>query len=188
MVELQKKMYKLSEGLERSDLARLIIPNIHVDEFKSKMGADADICVISYRIHGKEPAKDLVNFLEIGYDFVLDADVSSGELDDGDYIVFVELERNRSLPDNIMVVTTDILNLTDQNISEWTVKYRGDTNYKELSSDTLSSMVPLTPKDYTRQYGQEDIDALKSAAGVDVDTKAPKNDFTEALRIAAGII
>jgi hypothetical protein len=37
-------------------------------------------------------------------------------------------------------------------------------------------------------YGQEVIDQLKTAAGLDVDTKAPKNDFTESLRNLAGII
>jgi hypothetical protein len=37
-------------------------------------------------------------------------------------------------------------------------------------------------------YGQEDIDQLKSAAGVKVTTKAPKNDYTESLRNLAGII
>jgi hypothetical protein len=181
-------MYKLFEGLESKDLARLVIPNIHVDEFKSKMGADKDVCVLSFRVNGKEPAKDLVNFIEIGYDYVLDADVSSGELDNGDYIVFVELERNSTLSDNIIDLVTDMLNVTDQDINDWTVKYRGATSYKELTNDTLRSIIPMTPEEYERRFGKEDIDALKNAAGVDVNTKAPKNDFTEALRIAAGII
>jgi hypothetical protein len=39
---------------------------------------------------------------------------------------------------------------------------------------------------------QEDIhvelDKLKAVAGVKVDTKAPKNEYTESLRIAAGIL
>ena len=34
----------------------------------------------------------------------------------------------------------------------------------------------------------KEMDKLKTAAGVKVDTKAPKNDFTESLRIAAGIL
>ena len=49
-------------------------------------------------------------------------------------------------------------------------------------------MIPDTPEKYEKAYGQEAIDKLKTAAGVDVDTKAPKNDFTENLRNLAGII
>jgi hypothetical protein len=40
------------------------------------MGTDADVCVISFKVAGKEPSADLVSFIEKGYDFVLDADVS----------------------------------------------------------------------------------------------------------------
>ena len=68
---------------------------LHVDEFKSKMGNDEDMVVLSFKVGGKEPAIDLVNFIEKSYDWVIDADTSSGEMEDGDYIVFVEMERNR---------------------------------------------------------------------------------------------
>ena len=48
---------------------------------------------------GNEPAKDLENFIEKGYPFVLDADVTSGEQSDGTYKVFVEIERNKDVPE-----------------------------------------------------------------------------------------
>ena len=46
----------------------------------------------------------------------------------------------------------------------------------------------LTPEEYEKKFGPGDIDSLKTAAGLDVDTKAPKNDYTESLRNLAGII
>ena len=61
------------------DLNRLVHNELHIDEYKSKMGTDEDVCVISFKVSGKEPGADLVSFIEKGYDFVLDADVSSGE-------------------------------------------------------------------------------------------------------------
>ena len=79
-------MHNLFEGLEQGDLKRLIHPELHIDEFKSKLGDDADVVVASFKVDNKEPANDLVNFIEKGYDWVLDADVSSGEMDDGSYI------------------------------------------------------------------------------------------------------
>ena len=70
---------QLNENLEEGDLKRLVHDELHIDEYKSKMGDDADVCVISFKVAGKEPAIDLVSFIEKGYDWVLDADGSSGE-------------------------------------------------------------------------------------------------------------
>lgn len=177
----------LFEGLEKNDLARLIHPELHVDEFKSKLGDDADIVVLSFKVDSKEPANDLVAFIEKGYDWVVDADVSSGEMDDGSYIVFVELDRKPELAENIMALMTDLMNLTDQELNDWRVRYYKSHREQTLSQESLSELIPDTPEKYQSQYGQEAIDKLKTAAGVDVDTKAPKNEFTESLRNLAGI-
>ena len=60
------------------------------------MGEDSDIVTLSFAVKGDQPAKDLVNFIETGYDFVLDADKTSGEQNDGKYRVFVEIERTKN--------------------------------------------------------------------------------------------
>ena len=39
----------LFEGLEQGDLKRLIHDELHVDEFKSKLGRDEDVCVVSFK-------------------------------------------------------------------------------------------------------------------------------------------
>ena len=181
-------MRNLFEGLEQGDLKRLIHPELHVDEFKSKLGDDCDVIVLSFKVDSKDPAADLVSFIEKGYEWILDADVSSGEMDDGSYIVFAELDRDDSAPENIMSLMDDLMNLTDQDIEDWRVRYYKAHKETTLSLEALHNLIPLSPEAYERAYGQEDIDALKSAAGVDVDTKAPKNDFTETLRNLAGII
>lgn len=198
-------------GLEAGNLRKLIHPELHIDEFKSKLGDDDEICVISFKVNGKEPAQDLVNFIEKGYSWVVDADVSSGEMDDGDYIVFLEIDRNRELPKNVMDMMEDIMRLTEQELSEWRVRYHSNTTDHELTLQDLSEMVPLSPEEYDAKYGtdddqedmesdvpdqepeamgpelQESLNKLRAVAGVQVTHKAPKNDFTEALRIAAGI-
>lgn len=177
----------LFEGLEAGDLARLIHPELHIDEFKSKLGDDADVVVVSFKVDSKEPANDLVSFVEKGYDWVLDADVSSGEMDDGSYIVFVELDRNEQLAENIMTLLEDMTNLTEQKPEDWRVRYYKSHKETQLSLESLKQLVPDTPEKYESLYGQAPIDQLKTAAGVDVDTKAPKNDFTESLRNLANI-
>ena len=43
----------LRENLEMGDLTRLVHDELHIDEYKSKMGTDADVCVISFKFAGK---------------------------------------------------------------------------------------------------------------------------------------
>jgi len=179
----------VSENLEHGDLKRLVQPELHIDEYKSKMGEDADVCVISFKVNGKEPSADLVSFVEKGYDYVLDADVSSGEKEDGDYLVFVELERSLELPEQIVKVMEDLMNLTEQELEDWRVKYRKDHTNHPLTVDALKDIVPLTPEDYEKKFGDihAELDSMKATAGVPVTTKAPKNEYTESLKLAAGI-
>ncbi len=183
------------------DLKRLVHDELHIDEYKSKMGDDADVCVISFKVSGKEPSADLVSFIEKGYDFVLDADVSSGEKEGGDYLVFVELERTDKLPEQIIKMMEDLLNLTEQQLKDWRVRYYKSTEDHDLTKETLEQIISLTPEAYSAKYDKEeeevpaeepeditqDLDQMKAVAGVPVTTTAPVNDYTESLRVAAGI-
>ena len=192
----------LRENLEQGDLKRLVNNELHIDEYKSKMGTDEDVCVISFKVSGKEPGADLVSFIEKGYDFVLDADVSSGEKEGGDYLVFVELQRSEELPEQIIAIMNDLMNLTEQTIEDWRVRYYKSTVDSELTSEVLADIIPLTPQAYDAKYGKDDeeeiavtepeditkdLDQMKTTARIPVTTKAPVNDFTESLRVAAGL-
>lgn len=177
------------EGLEQGDLKRLIKPELHIDEFKSKMGTDQDIIVLSFKVREKEPANALMSFFETGYEFVLDADVSSGVMDDGEYIVFVEVERSVDAPQQVMQLVDDMLNLTDQDIADWKFQYRKNSKQYDLSLDNIANVVPLTPEFYSQQFKDTDdeIVAMKEAARVPIYRTAPVNEWTEQLRVAAGL-
>ena len=189
----------VNENLEKGDLKRLVHPELHIDEYKSKMGSDADVCVVSFKVSGKEPSADLVSFIEKGYDWVLDADVSSGEKEGGDYLVFVELVRDKDLADNIYRMMDEVMNLTEQELVDWRVRYQKSTEDHEFSAENLAKLIPLSPEAYKAKYGSDEeepedeeehqrkLDHMKATAGVKVDTKAPKNEYTESLRIAAGL-
>lgn len=179
---------KLNEGLEKNDLKRLVRPELHIDEYKSKMGKDEDIVVLSFKVNGREPAEDLVNFIEKGYEWTLDADVSAGEMDDGDFLVFVELDRSPEAAENIIAMMQDIMNLTDHDINEWSVQIRSNPAQIELTADNIKNNVPLTSSTYLAKYGKKELDEMRNAAGIAVTTKAPKNDRTQTLRSLAGIL
>lgn len=184
----KKQHNNIVEGLEKNDLERLIKPEVHIDEYKSKMGRDEDIVVTSFQITGREPAKDLVNFVEKGYDWVLDSDISSGELPDGDYIVFIESDRTEEYPTQLEQLIKDMLNLTNQKLSDWSILIRSNPDPLPFSIENVINYVPLTSEDYLRRYGTKGLDEMRSAAGVSVNTKAPINDYTQTLKSLAGII
>ena len=185
---MDQHLSNIAEGLETNDLKRLVHNELHIDEYKSKMGKDEDVAVISFKITGREPAADLVNFIEKGYDWVIDADISAGELDDGDYIVFVEADRTPDLASNLIEMMEDIMRLTDQDLSEWRLMTRSDPTEHELTVANIQQLIPLTTEQYLLSYGNKALDEMRVAAGVNVSTKAPKNNHTQSLRTLAGII
>lgn len=177
----------VNEGLEQNDLGKLVQPSLHIDEYKSKMGDDEDICVLSFILKGKEPALDLSSFIEKGYGWVLDADVSSGEVEDGNFLVFVEAERNPELAENIFTMMNDIMNLTDQTLEEWVVRYIKTDEEGPLSQETLEKLIPPSVEAYEKKVGASQMESLRMAAGLPVKTTAPKNSLTDSMRFAAGL-
>jgi len=153
------------------------------------MGSDEEIVVVSFTLQGKEPALDLVNFIEKSYEWVADADVSSGEVFDGSYIVFVEIERTPDIAEQIVELLEDLERLTEYEVNDWKIEYAKTKQTIEPNVQSLKAAIPGTPHEYRTIVKRQsnEIDQLKTAAGIKVDTVAPKNDFTESIRIMAGI-
>lgn len=161
-------------SLKKLDLKDTIGSKIHVDEFKAKMGDDDDIIVISFKSTYRDQATDLVNFLEKGYDWILDADVSAGELEDGSYLVFIEALRRPSIPQKMMKMLSDMEHLTGIKVSDYEFKYRKDIDYTPLTVETLTSKIPLDPRKYRKvNKTQDDVDLenMQMAAGLEPKTE-----------------
>lgn len=139
-------MRLLREGLRPNDLEDMIFDRFEIDAFQSKMGDDKDVCVLSFRAKERNPARDMMEFIEKGYNYVLDSDVSAGEDREGFYHVFVELPRTRNLPKQIEEIVDGVRRLT--NIAEWKFKYYRSHKAHDLSEENISSVVPMTPGDY----------------------------------------
>jgi hypothetical protein len=132
----------LTESLRAGDLRDLVKKVFEIDSFKSKIGKDEQICVLSFSVSQEEPAKDLENFFEMGYDFILDADVSPGETEDGNYRVYVELERTRHLCEQIFELIEGVEKLTDME----DMRFRYFKSFKSQSA-TLENLELTVPKD-----------------------------------------
>lgn len=131
----------LYEGLKAKDLRGFVEPTFAIDKFTSKMGEDKNVIVMSFRVNDKLPAMDLMEFIERGYSFVLDADMSSGEESDGKYHVFVELERSRRVPSQIKDILNGISNLTDN--WDWRFRYLRAGQSYEFTEQAIMENVPL---------------------------------------------
>ena len=133
-------------SLRAGDLRNLVDRVFEIDSFASKMGDDKNIVTLSFSVDGKDPAEDLVNFLEKGYSFILDADVTAGEQSDGTYKVFVELQRERGVHDNINEIVDGVKNIA--NVDSLKFRYYKDFRSRDASLEELKSSVPDNPDNY----------------------------------------
>lgn len=151
---------ELTEGLDPNDLVDRVKPEVHFDEFGAKMGTDDDVIVASFKIMGQAAASDLETFLEKGYDWILDAETSAGEIEDSYYLVFVEAERRSDYPKKFMSLLSDLKNITDIEDSDWTMlPYLGtkkDPRYN-LTQNNIATHVPLSPKKYRDNKAANDV-------------------------------
>ena len=147
-------MQQLNEELRGGDLEELVKNVFEIDSYKSKMGEDQDIVVVSFTVTSKDPAQDLINFIERGYDFVLDADLSTGELSNGEYKVFVEIERNSKISSQIIEMLDGVSKLT--NIDEFRFRYYKSFASQLATQENLKSAIPGSNQEYNLRL-KEDV-------------------------------
>ena len=141
-------MHKLqfNEALHTNDLEDLISSVFEVDSYASKMGSDKDVVVLSFTAESSNPAKDLVNFIERGYEFVLDADATPGEMEDGKYKIFVELERTPRVSEQIAEILDGVKKLTG--IGELKFRYHKSFHSMPATLEEFQTSIPSTSQDY----------------------------------------
>ena len=175
-------------GLHNNDLDSLVNSIIEIDSYKSKMGNDSDIVTLAFSVLGEEPAKDLENFLEKGYPFVLDADVSSGEQSDGMYKVFVEIERSKRVPEQVLEIADGVSKLTNNK----DMRFRYYKNFRSLNLDeeNLTNSIPVDNTAYdlaikeSRYTNYKNFFSNSYAESVDMidNTLIIKNTYADPLR------
>lgn len=175
----------LFEALSYKDMEGMLKPTIHVDEFASKMGDDDDIVVISFFVRSKQAANDLTTWFEKGYDWVLDADVSPGQISPGRYLVYIEIRRRSSAGRWLEQLLDDLSTLTEfEDSAAWTMHY--DSKETPFSIETFDRLVPLSPKEYRRRK-EQDLNEMRIAAGVDPKQIYEREQDIRQLQAAAGI-
>lgn len=183
----------LTEGFNHGDMIGFIKPVVSIDEYSATMGDDEDVITLCFQVEGQTPAKDLVDWFERGYKWVLDSQVSNGAVDDvSGYLVFVELERRIKAVDQIIELIEDLESLSGIKMTEWELSYNDNT--LELNPRSLRKTLPLSPKQYRDSNSDkndisESLMRFKHVANLPETPKQPPNHFrdldddSEALRM-----
>lgn len=147
-------------SLNKHDLKYCVDHIFEVDSYQSKMGTDDKIVVLSFRVKPIQAAEDLVNFIEKGYEFVLDADKTSGEQSDGYYRVFVEMERSRHVGKQITEILDGIKKLAD--VNEFKFRYYKNFRSQPADQTTLETIVPKDGNEYSIRKNETAMENYKN--------------------------
>jgi hypothetical protein len=157
----------INEGLDYHDLEGQLLPTVTIDEYAAHMGKDSEIVTLAFTIKNKSAGDDLCDWFERGYDFVLDAQVSEGEVRPGKYLVFVEMNRRSTVPERIIELLTDLETLTDMKLKDWTIIV--DDEEYEPSEEVLKQVIVMSPHNYrVEEENEEELNEMRKQAGLDV--------------------
>jgi len=164
------KKILITEGLDFEDMEGQIEPTVSVDEYESKLGENKDLVTLAFTVKSKQVGEDLVDWFERGYDWIIDASISEGEIEVGKYLVFVEMNRRSTVPGRIIELISDLKTLTGMKPTEWTVQVE-DEDY-DADEDVLKQVIILNPNVYKDTKGEEEeeeeeINEMRHRAGLD---------------------
>lgn len=182
--ESQVEYQPLCEGLEYKDLVGMMKPTIHIDEFSSKMGDDDDVIVASFFVRSKQAADDLASWFEKGYDCVLDADTSPGEITPGRFLVYIEIRRRSTSGKHLAEMIDDLATLTEFKPDNWVMIY--EDKETPFTKEEFDKLVPLSPKEY-RKRKESDLNEMRAAAGMETVQVFEREKDIRQLQSAAGI-
>ena len=114
---------RLEEGLRPGDLQHLILNKVSIDQFEPKSGDEKEVLVMGLYSKDEEPAQDLARFIERGYIGVNDTEVSPGPDEDGNYMVFVEMKKDKETMKRVVEILHDIKSVTT--VTEWQLNFHG---------------------------------------------------------------
>lgn len=154
---------QLNEGLNYMDMEHHVTPILGIDQFKSRIGEDKDIIVLNFIVDGEAVGSDLVDWLERGYDWIIDSEVSPGEVLDKKYYVFAEMNRRSTAPERIMELLDDLYTLTGIKAEDWELKV--DKTKYPASKEIISKKVILNPNEYASEK-EKDLNEWREIAGL----------------------
>lgn len=133
-------------SLAHNDLKGTISPEVTIDQYTPKSGEVEDIIVVALYVTDEDPAHDLDTFIQRSYVDVITSEVSPSTDENGNYVVFVELNRNREFPATFKELIKDITRVSGK--MDWEIStYLGGDRVFTMGGN-WESYVALTPETY----------------------------------------
>ena len=159
----------LNEGFDHLDLENVLDTTLTVDKYAAKMGSDDEIVTLAFTIKSEQAGEDFVDWLERGYEFILDAQVSEGEVSRGKFLVFAEMNRRTSVPERIIELLDDLETLTGKKLEAWDIEI-GDDMIKPDENEIKKRLI-LSPHVYREQHDEEEniegeLNEMREIAGL----------------------
>jgi hypothetical protein len=183
----QTQSQTLNESLQYLDMEHQLIAVLGIDKYSSKIGNDSDFITLDFTVKSSEAAEDLVIWLERGYSFIIDAETSPGEVSDGKFLVFAEINRRSKAPNRIMEMLDDLQTLTGIDSSDWDLEI-GDKTLP-ATEENIRDNVSTSPHEY-RESHETELNEMRDLAGLDtVNIYTDKHDdVIQQMQLRAGII
>jgi hypothetical protein len=183
----------LNEGLKYLDMKDQVIPTVSIDQYESTIGDNSEFITVDFTVKDKRCGDDLADWLERGYDFIIDADTSPGEITKRKYLVFAEMSRRSSVPKNIISILADLETLTGLTVEDWQVKI--NDKFYPADAAVIAQHVALSPHAYREAHSEDEPDEIDSElnewreiAGLKNPQPRVKDEALLAYQRQAGII
>jgi len=150
-------------SLRSGDLVDTVLRKVSVDEFTPKTGTPEEVAVVGFYVTENSVGQDLYRFINNGVVEFRDVEVSPNPDLDNYYMVFVDMDRNEQLVDNIGKLLTDVENITEDMV--WEVKsYLMDDFEPWCEVKCNPGYIPQSPSAYvTKEVFDEGLQQMENA-------------------------
>jgi len=176
----------LNESLKYLDMEHQVYSVLGIDQYRSQIGDDSEFVTIDFTVKSSSVSEDLIIWLERGYDWIIDADSSPGEVSNNRYLVFAEMNRRTTVPKKIMEMLYDFETLTGIKAGQWKLKI-GEELFN-ATQENIAKHVELSPHQY-RVTKESELNEWRERAGLDVvSTYDDRDPYLQEIQRQAGII
>ena len=171
-------------ALRENDLANTVLKKISVDEFEPKTGTSENVLVLGFQLSENLPSKDLYKFLNNSIIEMRDIEVSPNPNPDGYYMVFVEMDRQDTVLDNIKSIVKEVERLSGK--LNWEVSTTLSEESIELGNEELVKYIQTDPENYMSKdefvSQQEAVQQKEEEHRLEEEAKDNSNTILEFLK------
>lgn len=175
---------QINESLSYLDMENHVTPILGIDQFDSRIGENEDIITLNFIVNSKAVADDLCEWLERGYDWIIDCEPSPGEVLDRKYYAFAEINRRTNAPKRIIEVLSDLDTLTGIKVDDWMCKI--GNKQMPATVENITKNLILNPNDYKIEQEGE-LNEWREIAGLPTKPVYTSDDDIRQIQNQAGI-